>query len=326
MGDGGEKMLKWCEKYGITPAGFFASDDFVRGQSFHGKAVITLSQVEQLYGRVCVLLGFGTDLPEVMARIDEIEKRHLLLAPDVSAIGSDIFDRSEFFSMFGDAEKAFDLLSDDLSRRTFTSLCAYKLTGELSFLRAVFSDDSQLLDLIDPTPGETYVDLGAYNGDTVLSFIGRAGECRHIYAVEPEKRNFQKCLKNLRSLDDITLVNAAAWDRSCRLGFDSGSGRMAQISPFGRSTTAAVSVDELLRGKPCTTIKYDVEGADIEALNGSARTIASFRPKLLCAAYHRCYDFVRVPLHIAAIADGYSFYLRQSRYYPAWETNYVAKV
>ena len=38
MGNGADKILAVCERYGIEIADFFASDGFVRGHSFHGKA------------------------------------------------------------------------------------------------------------------------------------------------------------------------------------------------------------------------------------------------------------------------------------------------
>ena len=36
MGNGADKILAAMEKYNTTPKGVFASDEFVRGHSFHG--------------------------------------------------------------------------------------------------------------------------------------------------------------------------------------------------------------------------------------------------------------------------------------------------
>ena len=49
MGNGADKLLSRFEAYNIEVADFFASDDFVRGQTFHGKKVLTLRQVEEKY-------------------------------------------------------------------------------------------------------------------------------------------------------------------------------------------------------------------------------------------------------------------------------------
>ena len=49
MGDGADKVLSAFKKYGITASGVMASDDFVRGQSFHEFTVKKLSDFENEY-------------------------------------------------------------------------------------------------------------------------------------------------------------------------------------------------------------------------------------------------------------------------------------
>ncbi len=323
MGSGGEKMLGWCRDNGIAVTGVFASDDFVRGQSFCGYKVKSLAQAEKESGELTVLLGFGTDLPDVMSRIESIEKRHLLLAPDVSVAGDRAFDKQTFLDDLHRAAKAYDLLADEQSRRVFLKLSEYKISGRLSYLREIFSNDKD--SLVKTGDNEVYCDLGAYNGDTVRSFIKAAGgRYEHIYALEPEKRNFQKCVKSCLSFDRISFINAAAWSCDTQLSFEGGSGRQARLDESGSGKTAARSLDSVLAGSGCTYIKYDVEGADIPALEGSKKTIKGFTPKLRCAVYHRCYDYIDIPLYINSLGCGYRFYMRQDRYYPAWETEIIA--
>ena len=51
MGNGADKILAVCQQYNIEIADFFASDGFVRGHSFHGKTVLSYSQVKEKYGK-----------------------------------------------------------------------------------------------------------------------------------------------------------------------------------------------------------------------------------------------------------------------------------
>ncbi|MDE6149461.1 MAG: FkbM family methyltransferase, partial [Ruminococcus sp.] len=81
------------------------------------------------------------------------------------------------------------------------------------------------------------------------------------------------------------------------------------------------SVDSIIKKNGCTYIKYDVEGADKQALLGSIKTIRNFNPKICTALYHRAYDILDLPLMINAIKSNYKMYLRQYPYYPCWETN-----
>ena len=62
MGNGADKILSVCNRYGINVADFFASDEFVRGQSFHGKVVLKFSDVLEKYGKdnLIVLVSFAS--------------------------------------------------------------------------------------------------------------------------------------------------------------------------------------------------------------------------------------------------------------------------
>ena len=92
MGDGADKLISRLEACGISYSDVFASDEFVRGQLFHGKKVITLAEAEARYGDFIVLVSFATRLPEVIDRICHIAERHTLYVPDMPVYGEAYFD------------------------------------------------------------------------------------------------------------------------------------------------------------------------------------------------------------------------------------------
>lgn len=325
MGNGAQKVLRWCEHHNIKVSGIFASDDFVRGQGFHGFEVMTLEQAESIDGELTVLLAFGTELSEIMDRIDSIAERHELFAPEVSVADDSFFEKKWLLDNFDKVSEVYGLLCDEQSRTVFRGLTAFKISGRLSYLREIFTNEKKPHPLLGLGKDEIYCDLGAYNGDTVLGFARSVDfSYKKIYALEPEKRNFQKCVKNCTELDNIELINAACWSHDTTLAFDGGSGRQAKLSGSGGYVIAARSLDSVLSGGRCTYIKYDVEGADIPALMGSRETIKKYSPKICCALYHRCYDYILLPLLINSLNPDYSFFMRQDRYYPAWETELFA--
>ncbi|MBQ6634404.1 MAG: FkbM family methyltransferase, partial [Ruminococcus sp.] len=169
------------------------------------------------------------------------------------------------------------------------------------------------------------LDLGAYNGDTAQELASACKGYSRLIAVEPEKKNFQKLIRNTAALDSIEYINAAAWSHECELSFCSSAGRMAAVGDGGK-TVRAVSVDGLLGGGRCDLIKYDVEGADKEAILGSKDTIERWCPKICTAVYHRPYDYFELINLIGGIRPDYSFRLTQDVYYPAWETNITAYI
>ena len=320
MGNGSEKILRLFDRFGITCDGIFASDDFVRGQSFCGFKVKSFSEVMNDPADKLIVLGFGSSLDDIMARIERIEQRFELIAPDTSVTDCGFFDKDRFFDLFSKARKAYSLLEDDLSRKTFECVTAFKITGDTQYLRNCFCDEQKTAQLLGLTDDEMYFDLGAYRGDTVESFVSQTGgKYRSIAAVEPNKRNFRKCSENTAKYENVTLYNAAAWSECTQLTFSLGAGRQAKISDKGAAVDA-ITLDSIARDG-CTYVKYDVEGADCEALLGSVNTIRKYTPKICTAVYHKPYDYFLIPVLINSINADYKYYLRQSRYYPCWETN-----
>ena len=60
MGNGADKILSVFERYGIYCAGVFASDGFVRGQSFHGFTVESYAAVSERLDDFIVVVSFAS--------------------------------------------------------------------------------------------------------------------------------------------------------------------------------------------------------------------------------------------------------------------------
>ena len=192
MGDGALKILAVCRQYGIPIAGIFASDEFVRGHSFEGYPVESLAQIEERLGDFIVLLCFGVDYDSMLERIAELSRRHETYAPDIPVFGSDLFTPEYFREHQAEFEQVYGLLADDESRQIYADLLAYKLSGKLEYLyRHMGSREEDFGSILTPGPGSVYVDLGAYDGDTVEEFIRHCQDYGWIGALEPDPKNFR---------------------------------------------------------------------------------------------------------------------------------------
>lgn len=322
MGDGCVKLLKQFEKEGIKESGIFASDEFVRGHSFMGHQVKRLSQVEEEYEDFVVVLAFGAGYGSLIEKIDGISRRHKLLVPDTAVVGGEPFTKEYLSENFLKIKKVYDILEDSFSKKVFENILCYKITGEISYLREITTLPQEAYDnILKIARDSTYVDLGAYNGDTVREFISLSGEdYKRIIAVEPNGRNYRKLCEYSQNVRNLTCINAACQSFSGEIKFSKGGGRMAKADGNG-VLTSCVSVDDIVKGDGCDYIKYDVEGAEKEALEGSRETVKSFSPKLCVALYHRLEDIFEIPLQIYEMNPDYKFYMRHYPYYPAWETN-----
>lgn len=328
MGDGADKLISVLAQYDLRPAGIFASDEFVRGQNFHGLPVLTYAQAKERFGAMCVLVSFGTERPEVLARIRALTQEQEVYAPHLPLFGVALFD--EAFTAAHDSEllAAADVWADKFSRQVYENYLAYLWTGKPQYLWAAESPRDAAWRLLNLQENEVYLDLGAYDGDTVRDFLRLTdGRYQEIWALEPDPKNYCKLVINCGNLRAFHALPLAIWSQDGSLPFAGRAGRNSAIKADAEGKTAAVSLDGLWRGDmtaPPTMIKFDVEGAEEQALLGAAKLLAAIKPKLALAAYHRTEDIYRLPLLLMQLNPAYRLYLRHHPYIPGWETNIYA--
>lgn len=334
MGNGADKILSVMERLGVAPADFFASDGFVRGHTFHGKRVLSYSEACEKYPDMLVVISFASSLPDVLARFDEIDARFETVAPDVPVSGDTLFTYDWFCAHKTELETVYDRFADDESRCIFENIINYKLSGKLCYLREAVSDeDTVLKTLVQPDTIRSYLDLGAYNGDTVRKMLDAAPQLQTVWAMEPDARNYKK-LSLYGEGETRAAVHAypyAAWDRRETLTFRVEGNRNSTVAQNGTTGIAvkqakekqieAERPDAVLGGAQADFIKYDVEGAEREALLGTSETIAAYKPRLLVSLYHRTEDLYALPMLIGQLCPAYRLYLRRFRYVPAWDIN-----
>ncbi len=329
MGDGAEKIMAVLEQLGIKPAEFMASDEFVRGHSFLGYQVKKLSEIEEKYRDFIIVVCFGSSLPEVTEKLYGLAERYELYAPDVPVVGEGLFDSSYVIANEKKLSRVRKLLADEKSREVFDCIVNYKVSGDIRYLKSCETPEEEAYSLLDIGSDETYVDLGAYSGDTVEKFLRLTGKkFNEIYAVEPDFKNFGKMVRRNYSLGRGIFhpINAAAWSENTELEFRKSGGRNSSVcTKYGRGEVVKVqgiSADSMLGEKIPTLIKLDVEGCEREALEGARRSISQHKPKLILSAYHRTEDLTELPLLIKEMNSGYKLYLRHHPYIPAWDTNF----
>lgn len=324
MGDGCMKLLSIFAKYGIPCAGIFASDEFVREKTFMGHKIRKLSEIEAAVEEFIVALAFGAGYRSLIEKIDGIASRHRLIVPDMPVIGEGLFTKEYLKEHFDRVSEVYHLLSDEQSRLVYRKLLEYRLTGDISPLKECETDKTESYRLLSLGDKESYADLGAYTGDTIAEFLSAAnGAYSKIIAIEPNARNFRKLSENTQGLENILLVNGAAGQSDGVITVSKGGGRMIKRSISGVEISQ-VALDSVVGGQTCTYIKYDVEGAEKDAIKGSENTILMNKPKLNVALYHRVEDIYSLPLYIHSILPEHKLYIRHFPYYPAWDTNLYA--
>ncbi len=332
MGNGADKLFLRIgeERAKEKIKEIFASDGFVRGHSFRGYKVKTLSDVKNEYSDFLILLSFASNRSEVIEMIKKIDCENEMRIPDMPVSGEEYFDKSFYNDNYKSIKKAYESLCDEESRALFSTIIKYKLSGKAEFLFDKTSTMAQIYALVGENVTRA-IDAGAYNGDTAREMLEYFPSVKKIYAIEPDKRNFKKLSKYVLEnglSDKIEAINAGVWSENAEGAFNSSANRNSSISSTVSYESKSdlvplVAIDSVVNEK-IDYIKYDVEGAELEALKGSYKTIKEYRPKLLISAYHRSEDIFSLVNYMKENHPYYSLYMRRTECFPAWEIAIIA--
>lgn len=87
-----------------------------------------------------------------------------------------------------------------------------------------------------------------------------------------------------------------------------------------------IAINNFFKDKETPTfIKMDIEGAELEALEGAKTTIVKNKPKLAICLYHKPDDLWKIPLYLKDLVPEYKFYIRHHGKV-RWETVLYATI
>jgi FkbM family methyltransferase len=226
----------------------------------------------------------------------------------------------------------YTLLGDGRSRREFAAQIQWRCSLDYGCLPKPDPPNEMYFgaDLVPLSAQEVLVDCGAFDGDSIRTFLDRTGQSfRHIYALEPDAKNRAALDKYLATLpaavgQRVEVLPFGLSDCTEVVSFD-GSGTVGSrvVVNGGSEHIQCRRLDDILNGPPPTFIKMDIEGAEPKAILGAAATIRGSRPVLAICAYHKCEHLWTLPLLIRQTLPDYTIFLR--RYAEeCWETVYYA--
>ena len=141
-----------------------------------------------------------------------------------------------------------------------------------------------------PKPGQTVIDIGAQYGDYAIlcSKIYKA----RVYAFELLPQNFNEILENIKlnglTEDSIKAFNIALGNVN-KTEMVSYSGEMANDSNKGEKIKATFQTLDSYNLK-ADLLKIDVEGFELEVLEGSVNTIKKYHPRIIIETHSRALE------------------------------------
>jgi FkbM family methyltransferase len=204
-------------------------------------------------------------------------------------------------------------LADDESREVLDAVLTFRQTLDPRVLAPVVEPELyQLTGLLTLGHDEVYIDGGAFDGDSIRLFSSRVGgRYRRIYAFEPDPKTFAALKQNFTSEPRVEAINAGLYRCKATLRFRDDASRGAIFAPDGGIDIKVTTVDDVVGEGRVTFIKMNIEGAELDALEGAEQTIRRWHPKLAISAYHRPSDLWRIPRLVHRLSEDYGLYLRQ---------------
>jgi FkbM family methyltransferase len=214
--------------------------------------------------------------------------------------------------------EAFALFAGRRSRMEFLRHLELRLTGDFDRLEPP-CDDPQYFpkSLFRRREDECFVDCGAFDGDSLLSLADwSGGKFRKAVAFEADPTNFA-ALERTVAMDHrldgrVRKIQAAVGRHRSKLRFAASGNGSAAISISGGIEVDCVPLDDILASERPTYIKMDIEGAEIDALQGAAVTLQS-QPLVAACTYHTQDHLWQVPLQMRQLMPATQMVLRPHR-------------
>lgn len=225
--------------------------------------------------------------------------------------------------------ETFEML-DDTSKKVYLNMLLCRLTGNYLYAMKVCSSKVQYFsDRIIWKDAENIVDCGAFTGDTLQAFMNSKIRIKNYYLYELDDGNYQKMIKtcdcaNRQGIHTFP-KKSGVYNQSKTLYFEADADSSRIVDYETQNQVAVVSIDEDIHDT-VTFIKMDIEGSELEAIDGAKKTIRKYKPTLAICIYHKQSDFWQIPLRIKEICPEYNnFWIEQ---YSPWdmETVFFASV
>ncbi len=326
-GNLGRKVLQCVRSIGMEPLAFADNSESKWGSHVDGVPVLSPKDAAARYGASAMFLvtiwSLGHFYPESRAMLEGMGCTHV---ESTASLRWKFADRllpdfcqdlpHKLYEQAAEVRKAASLWADDSSRREYLNHVKWRALGDQDALGPPVNEESYFLDsLYRINDHEVFVDCGAYTGDTAEQVIRRNPAFSRIVAIEADPENFDRLTKWVGTLEApvasrINALNVAVAAKRGQLRFQAGGGEGAKLAAEGNVVVECVPIDDLATEAGPTFIKMDIEGAELDALEGARRSIQTHRPILSICVYHKQNDLWRIPLFIHTLVEDYRLFLR----------------
>jgi FkbM family methyltransferase len=326
-GNLGRKVLQCVRSIGVEPLAFADNSESKWGSAVDCLPVLSPKDAAAQYGASALFLvtiwSLGHFYRDSRAQLESlgctrIESTTSLRWKFADQLLPDFCQDlpHKLYQQAAEVRKAASLWADDPSRREYLRHVRWRALGDQNALGSPVKEESYFLDsLYRINNREVFVDCGAYTGDTAEQVIRRNPAFSRIVAIEADPQNFDRLTKWIGTLDAhvasrISALNVAVGAKRGKLQFQASGNEGARLAADGNVAVECIPIDDLALAAGPTFIKMDIEGAELDALEGARRSIQIYRPILSICVYHKQDDLWRIPLFVQTLVEDYRLFLR----------------
>lgn len=324
--------IGFLSTFGITADILIDNDKNKVNKKIRDFEVIDCETFEKICKDYIVLI-----LPQDLNIIGQIKKQLIRILPKENIytfdfIYYDFYNNIQKYNSYKDFMKdyiseihwLYENLGDEKSKTTLIGFLKGRITQDYKYYDEIYVENQYFdKDIIQLSKNETFLDCGAWDGDTTKEFIGLVGDnnFNKIYCFEPDNTTYSKLKAYVDKYllnDKVELYRNAVWEESKTLKFNAIGEAQSSVNENCVTESSieieAIALDEIPFNE-VTYIKMDIEGSEYEALKGASKLISKFKPKLGICVYHKYEDIITIPKFIKNINPNYKIFLRQHKPY-----------
>lgn len=330
---GGDQVLRYLQERGKTVTAFADLDPDRVGPVRHGLDVLPLDALGR--GRVqdsAIVIGSFKHRLIAERLVGECGVDQGRVFPFVNDMFADHYDPTYYRRHAEQFAAVRRMLADEASKAYFDRVLRFYQTLDPLWLEPnplAYGPYGYRASGVKPRAGAIIVDCGAYTGDTCAFYLAETQGTAELFALEAYAPNFLRLQAEIERLGvggRIKALHVAAGRTTGAMLLDGDPA----IADGGAHRTASASARSTADLMLCETldrlfmvhfptridhIKVDVEGADLDVLEGAASLVGRDRPTLALASYHCAEHIWRIPLRACALLGPCRLYAAHD---PAW--------
>lgn len=237
--------------------------------NFHGFIPKSIQEVLAAYQEFNVILGHShyEKGEKIKALYPQIHNVYY-----VFSVHYEQYNKVTYSEIEKEADRFVQLynnLADNTSKENLFAYLNTKLTGNATHIINIYSEELTFFnnDVYRVSEQEIFLDIGAYNGDTIRDFIAETNNrYKKIIAIEPDIKNFMDLNRYLvnRRLRRVVPSMIGAWNCNEELSFNTGNEQISSIvqgndilKDSDKLTIFAAPIDDIFGEENITLIKIN---------------------------------------------------------------------